>query len=134
MFKKITETIIGGAIGALAIYAVGRVAYQAGQEVAREECRYHAMRKASLRMREKDEAPSLGSYHQDEALSIIESEPVHAPRRKQSKLGMIFGARKLFGNRRSVIGNLVQNPEEHKFEAFVEGDELQIHVKKKEAS
>lgn len=138
MFKKIAEALIGGAIGAVALYVVGRFAYQAGQEVAREECRYNAICRANERQQEKVSPPESEreeTAEQNET-SIIPGSAVaeYRHRRKQSKLGLIFGIKKLFGNRKSVIGNLVHDPEAHKFEAFVEGDELQIHVKRKEAS
>lgn len=133
MFKKAVETIIGGALGVAALYVVGHLAYQAGQEVAREEYRYHAMRKANEKAREKV-VPPLNE--QEKTMTVVPSEidPIFLPKKKQSKLGLLFGAKKIFGDHKSVIGNLIQNPEEHRFEAFVEGDELQIHVKRKEDS
>lgn len=133
MFKKIAETVIGGAIGALALYAVGKLAYQAGQEVAREECRYNAMRLANAKMKEMEHPSTLSKESvSEESLAIVETAPTPSLKKKQSKLGLLLGARKLFGNRKSVIGGLVQNPEDHKFEAFVQGNELQIHVKRRE--
>lgn len=138
MFKKIAETIIGGAIGAIALYAVGKLAYQAGQEVAREECRYNAMRRVNERTRDKVAPPTSEAEEVIEPTetAIMPSSAVteHRPCKKQSKLGLLFGAKRVFGNKKSVLGNLVHDPEAHKFEAFVEGDELQIHVKRKEAS
>jgi len=138
MFKKIAETLVGGAIGAVALYVVGRLAYQAGQEVAREECRYNAMRKANEKQREKVAPPECEREEASESkeTTIIPIAPLaeYRPRKKQSKLGLLFGTRKLFGDRKSILGDLVHDPEAHKFEAFVEGDELQIHVKRKEAS
>ena len=133
MFKKVAETLIGGALGALALYVVGRVAYQAGQEVAREKCRYNAMRRANAKQREKV-ASSASEAEKTSAIIPVDTITEYRSRKKQSKLGLLLGARKLFGNRESILGNLVHDPEAHKFEAFVAGDELQIHVKRKEAS
>ena len=92
--------------------------------------RYHAMRKANEKAREKVVLPL---NEQEKTMTVVPSEidPIFLPKKKQSKLGLLFGAKKIFGDHKSVIGNLIQNPEEHRFEAFVEGDELQIHVKRK---
>ncbi|MEG2624271.1 MAG: hypothetical protein RSC06_15385 [Clostridia bacterium] len=136
MFKKIAETLIGGAIGAVALYIVGRFAYQAGQAVAHEEHRYNAMREANEKPHDKIVPIAC---EQEEVMETKETTIVPSAavtechhRKKQSKLGLFFGVRKLFGDKKSVIGNLVHEPEAHKFEAFVEGDELQIHVKRRE--
>lgn len=138
MFKKVAETLIGGALGAVALYVVGKLSYQAGQEVAREECRYNAMRRATAKSHEKVTPPACGTEEtvepKETAIIPVDTVSEYRPRKKQSKLGLILGARKLFGNRKSILGNLVHDPEAHKFEAYVEGDELQIHVKRKEAS
>lgn len=138
MLKKVAETLIGGALGAIALYVVGRVAYQAGQEVAREECRYAALRRANAKAQEKVAPTSVipDAVDEPKETAIIPTAVVseYQPLKKQSKLGLLFGAKKIFGNRKSVLGNLVHDPEAHKFEAFVEGDELQIRVKRKEAS
>lgn len=135
MFKKIAETIVAGAIGMIALYTMGTIAYHAGQNVAREECRYHAMRRANERMKSVEHPDALPEETNSEKdLTVVEGGAIPLSRKKQDKLGLFFGARQLLRNRRSVIGNLIQSPEDHKFEAFVQGDELQIHVKRKEAS
>ena len=128
MIKKAAETIIGGAFGLLALYLVGRVAYQAGQDIAREECRYQAMQAQNNQTHTKEEIKELPG----EELGLAPAyAPVTARRRKKSVLSMLSGVKSIFGNRQSVIGHLVKNPEDHRFEAYVEGDELQIHVKRK---
>lgn len=139
MFKKIAEAIVCGAIGAAALYVVGRIAYQAGQDVAREECRYEALhnenceKKAKpIQNRVENDSECLNDPGTD--LIVPDEVSTSVQRRKQSKLGLLFGAKRLFGNKKSMLGNLVKNPEDHKFEAYVEGDELQIHVKRREAS
>lgn len=136
MFKKLAEVVVCGAIGAAALYVVGKIAYQAGREMGQEESRYRAMHQNNAKttkpepVREEPDAPV-----DETALTVVESaqEPVK-PKKKQSKLGLLFGAGRMFGNKKTVLGRLVRNPEDHKFEAYVEGDELQIHVKRKEAS
>lgn len=138
MLKKAAETLIGGALGLIALYVVGKVAYQAGKEVAREECRFQAMQaENNQRVRETaSEAIEASSAEDVEIKTETAMVPVATPapiqRKKKSKLSLLFSAGRILGNKRSVIGNLVRSPEDHKFEAFVEGDELQIHVRRKE--
>ena len=43
MFKKTVETVVGGAIGLFALYAVARLAYAAGKEVAAAEHHYQSL-------------------------------------------------------------------------------------------
>lgn len=136
MFKKLAEVVVCGAIGAAALYVVGKIAYQAGREMGHEESRYRAMHQTNIKHKKlehvQEEPESAAS---ETALTVVEeAEPHVEPRKKQSKLSLLFGAGRLFGSKRTVLGQLVRNPEDHKFEAYVEGDELQIHVKRKEAS
>ena len=136
MFKKLVEVVVCGAIGAAALYVVGKIAYQAGREMGHEESRYRAMHQTNVKHQKPEpvqEEPK--SVATETALTVVEeAEPHVEPRKKQNKLSLLFGAGKLFGTKRTVLGQLVRNPEDHKFEAYVEGDELQIHVKRKEAS
>lgn len=137
MFKKLAEVVVCGAIGAAALYLVGRIAYQAGQDVAREECRYAALQKENQKQNEanvSEQQKANETRPESTALMVTDEAPVPVRRTKQSKLGLLFGAKRMFGNRKTVLGHLVKNPEDHKFEAYVEGDELQIHVRRKEAS
>lgn len=136
MFKKFAEVVVCGAIGAAALYVVGKIAYQAGREMGHEESRYRAMHQTNVKHQKPEHVQEESeSAVAETALTVIEeAEPHVEPRKKQSKLSLLFGAGKLFGNKRTVLGQLVRNPEDHKFEAYVEGDELQIHVKRKEAS
>lgn len=136
MFKKLAEVVVCGAIGAAALYVVGKIAYQAGREMGHEESRYRAMHQTNVEHKKPEhvqEEPESAAT--ETALTVVEeAEPHVEPRKKQSKLSLLFGAGRLFGSKRTVLGQLVRNPEDHKFEAYVEGDELQIHVKRKEAS
>lgn len=132
MFKKTVETIVGGALGLLTLYAVGRVCFQAGQD-------YAAMRYETYPEIKHSEPKTIDVSSKEEedktevALVPVDiPAPVRAQRKKKSALSVLFGAGRILGNRKSVIGNLVKNPEDHRFEAFVEGDELQIHVRRKE--
>lgn len=136
MFKKLAEVVVCGAIGAAALYVVGKIAYQAGREMGHEESRYRAMHQTNVKHKKPEhvqEEPESAAT--ETALTVVEeAEPHVEPRKKQSKLSLLFGAGRLFGSKRTVLGQLVRNPEDHKFEAYVEGDELQIHVKRKEVS
>ena len=130
MLRKTVETIIGGAIGVIALYVVGKVAYRAGQEVAREECRLQSMKTEATEKTEESEAKKdTGEFDMEPILEL-------APAQKKSRnwLSGLINAGKILSGRKSVIGNLVRNPEAHRFEAYVEGDELQIHVKRREAA
>lgn len=138
MLKKTAETIVSGAFGLIALYVVGKIAYQAGKEVAREECRFRALQKENDQrvMRATSQAiedSSAGDMEvKPEAAMVPVDAPTHIQRKKKNKLPLLFGAGRILGNKRSVIGHLMRSPEDHKFEAFVEGDELQIHVRRKE--
>lgn len=47
MVKSFVKTVVGGAIGLIALYVVGRVAYQAGHDVAVAEQHYNRLLKGS---------------------------------------------------------------------------------------
>lgn len=132
MFKKTVETIIGGAVGLLTLYAVGRVCFQAGQDYA--AMRYEAYPEIKQPEPKTIEASSKEEEDKAEVALVPVETPTTVPvqRKKKSALSMLFGVGRILGNRKSVIGHLVKNPEDHRFEAFVEGDELQIHVRRKE--
>ena len=49
MFKKLAEVVVCGAIGAAALYVVGKIAYQAGREMGHEESRYRAMHQNNVK-------------------------------------------------------------------------------------
>lgn len=132
MFKKTVETIVGGALGLLTLYAVGRVCFQAGQDYA--AMRYETYPEIKQLESKSIKASLKEEEDKTEAALIPADNPVPVPvqRKKKSALSVLFGAGRILGNRKSVIGNLVKSPEDHRFEAFVEGDELQIHVRRKE--
>lgn len=135
--KSFVETVVGGAIGLIALYVVGKVAYQAGKEVAKAECEYETLR---------DKIDSNGDHETvtihgvdengEEVTKTIVKEPTVqfvpvTPAKKPGKLSMALGAMKLLRRKDSVIGDLVKHPEAHKIEAFVDGDDLRINVKKR---
>lgn len=139
MMKSFLETMIGGAIGLMALYIVGTVAYHAGKEVAKAECEYEALRNKI----DEDDVSESTTVHGDndngepvtetfDRKADVKLVPVQ-PARKAGKLSMAFNAMKLFRRKDSVIGDLVKHPEAHKIEAFVEGDDLRINVSKRPA-
>lgn len=126
--KSFVETVVGGAIGLIALYVVGKVAYQAGKEVAKAECEYEALRDEIDGNDTKDNGKEVTETIAKE--SDVQNIPV-TPAKKSGKLSMALGAAKLFRRKDSVIGDLVKHPEAHKIEAFVDGDDLRINVKKR---
>jgi TctA family transporter len=112
MFRKMVETIVGGALGLLALYAVAKVAYQEGKDAAK---------------RENQPEKNPGD-------TVSEKQPEEAPVKKKrlSNLGLLLGLRKAVkAGGSSFLGMLASRPEDHKLEAFVDGDDLQIHVRKR---
>ena len=111
MLLKILKTIVGGAVGIAALVVVGKIAYAAGQEAAEEA-------------RHAEKAPK------SEAGGIAVDPPV--PVKGPGKLGMMMGLKRLItGKKSSAIGDFVANPEDHKMEAYIEGGEIVLRIKKK---
>lgn len=124
--KSFVSTVVGGAIGIVALYVVGRVAYQAGRDMAQAEQRYEEMRRKAVEL-ESAKRDNHSNLESGEPQQVAVIEP--APMRKQSTPGLIMGIKRLMGKKESVIGRLVHHPEDHRIEAFVEGDELKVNVK-----
>lgn len=119
------KTILGGAVGLAVLYVVGRTAYLAGKDVAREEERLRALRTSAAG---EETTPEAGTPEEAEREELAEAvEPV----RKPGKLSMLLGLRRVFSRKNSVVGNLFRHPEAHKIEAFVERDGLHIRVRER---
>lgn len=136
--KSFVETVVGGAIGLIALYVVGKVAYQAGKEVAKAECEYEALRQDGRDGTRETIALHGIDANGEKITKIIERESTEQPvskhtAKKPCKLSMALNAMKLLRRKDSVIGDLVKHPEAHKIEAFVEGDDLRINVRKRPA-
>lgn len=125
--KDFVSTVVGGAIGLVALYVVGRVAFQAGHDIAEAEYRYEtAQRKAVVKEQEPE------TTGEDDAEEELVEVPT--PAKKPSKLGMLFSLRKVFGKKgTSVVSELIQNPENHVIEACVKGREIHVNVKPRTA-
>lgn len=135
--KSFVETVVGGAIGLIALYVVGKVAYQAGKEVAKAECEYEALRDKIDGNGTTETVTMHGvNGNGEEIVETIAKESTadsvsNRPAKKAGKLSMAFGAMKLLRRKDSVIGDLVKHPEAHKIEAFVDGEDLRINVRKR---
>lgn len=130
--KGFAGTIVSGAIGLAALYIVGRVAFQAGHDIAEAECRYEQLQRGIEAKTAKKEKESEEAEEQEE---VAEEEPAEiVPAKKQSKLGMLLGIKKALGKKgSSVVTDLIQNPEAHMIEACVKGREIHVNVKPRTA-
>lgn len=129
--KTFVETVVGGAIGLIALYVVSKVAFQAGRELATAECAYKELQKKTTENDEKEKTEDSSNSDHDETESSkdgIIPEPVS---KKPGKLSLALAAMKLFRQKDSVIGNLIKHPEAHKIEAFVDGEDIHIDVRKR---
>ncbi len=142
--KSFLKTVIGGAIGLMALYVVGKVTYQVGKDMGRAETEYehlqdrvdrHDSDTTAFHSENQDgEDVSVASV-QDETEVPNEENLRKVPMKRSGKLSMALSALKLFRHKesKSVIGDLVKHPEAHKIEAFVEGGDLRINVSKRPA-
>ena len=131
--KSFVSTVIGGAIGLVALYVVGRVAYQAGHDMAQAEQHYEEIRKktVALESSKKEDDGHIESASEEETKEPTVVDP--APVRRQNKFGLMMGLKHLMNKKESVLGRLVHHPEDHRIEAFVDGDELKVSVKPRTA-
>jgi hypothetical protein len=127
--KGFVGTVVSGAIGLAALYVVGKIAFQAGHDIAETECRYEQLQRGIDAKTDRKEAIVLDDHDED-----AEAPAEVVPEKKQSKLGMLFGLRKLLSKKGgSVVGDLIQNPEKHVIEACVKGREIHVNVKPRTA-
>lgn len=115
--SKLLENIIGGGLAGLVLYGVAKVAYSAGKEAGANE-------------QEEKKASEASAETQKESEPDAEDIP-DAQRKTQSKIGLIWGVRRFVKNKQNAIANVLDNPDGHKIEAYTQGDEIHIHVKKK---
>ena len=127
--KGFVGTVVSGAIGLAALYVVGKIAFQAGHDIAEAECRYEQLQRGIEHKTNKSDVIVV-----DDPEETVEETAEVVPEKKQSKLGMLFGLRKLLGKKGgSVVGDLLQNPENHVIEACVKGREIHVNVKPRTA-
>lgn len=127
MMKTFVKTLIGGALGMIALYAVGKVAYQAGHDIAEAEHAYEqAQHKASPKKSETTEQGENAGSDEDAVLPV--------PVKKQSRLGMALSVWKALKNKdASPISDFIQNPENHMLEACIKGREIHLNLKPRTA-
>ena len=128
--KGFVGTVLSGAIGLAALYVVGKIAFQAGHDIAKAECKYEQLQRGISAKTAKPET----SDEEEENGIPEETTDMAISEKKQSKLGMLFGLRKMLSKKGgSVVGDLIQNPENHVIEACVKGREIHVNVKPKTA-
>ena len=128
--KGFVGTVLSGAIGLAALYVVGKIAFQAGHDIAKAECKYEQLQRGISAKTAKPET----SDEEEENGIPEETTDMAISEKKQSKLGMLFGLRKMLSKKGgSVVGDLSQNPENHVIEACVKGREIHVNVKPRTA-
>lgn len=131
--KGFVGTVLSGAIGLAALYVVGKIAFQAGHDIAEAECRYEQLQRGINAKTVKTAKPETPDK-EEEANIPEETTDIAVPEKKQSKLRMLFGLRKMLSKKGgSVVGDLIQNPENHVIEACVKGREIHVNVKPRTA-
>lgn len=131
--KGFVGTVLSGAIGLAALYVVGKIAFQAGHDIAEAECKYEQLQRGINAKTVKTAKPEMPD-EEEEADVPEETTDIAIPEKKQSKLGMLFGLRKMLSKKGgSVVGDLIQNPENHVIEACVKGREIHVNVKPRTA-
>lgn len=127
--KGFVGTVLSGAIGLAALYVVGKIAFQAGHDIAKAECKYEQLQRGISAKTAKPETSD-----EEENGIPEETTDMAISEKKQSKLGMLFGLRKMLSKKGgSVVGDLIQNPENHVIEACVKGREIHVNVKPRTA-
>lgn len=111
--KKMIGTIVEGTVGILALYVVGHIAYTAGKELGKAEEAYKTL---TERIQE---------------IKADEPGEIAPPAKKRTLIGA--GVKSLIFRNIPVVGKLLDQPEAHKVEAFVENGGIHIDVKEKDA-
>lgn len=123
--KSFVETVVGGAVGLIALYVVGRVAYEAGKEIAREECRYEELQRKNQEL----ESRCVPTVSDEEPQAMTVRHPEKKERRKSGIMSVIG----IMGGKNAMLRHLMQEPEDHQVEAYVDGDELHVNVRRRNA-
>lgn len=131
--KGFVGTVLSGAIGLAALYVIGKIAFQAGHDIAEAECKYEQLQRGISAKSVKTAKPETPGEEEETDIPE-ETTDIAIPEKKQSKLGMLFGLRKMLSKKGgSVVGDLIQNPENHVIEACVKGREIHVNVKPRTA-
>ena len=143
------KTLLQGALALAALYITGKIAYEAGKDIAREEGDYaHRVNEGEPMDAECDSADDDNS--DEETGSGLDGNEAEADcgnkadeaqnnnpcdgiiKRKFAKVALALGLKKLTTHKKdSIIGDMMRHPERHKIEAFVEGGGLRINIRKR---
>lgn len=123
--KSFVETVVGGAVGLIALYVVGRVAFEAGKGIAREECKYEELQRKNQELENRC-VPTVTDED-------VQAMAVRKPERKDRKRSGIMSIVGIMGGKNSMLRHLMQDPEDHRVEAYVDGDELHVNVRRRNA-
>jgi len=129
MLKKIVETIVAGTIGFAALYVVAKLSYNAGHEIAQTE-RYCE----ELAKYKNAEESTILEKNKEEGGKTLETPCAPKPVKKYGKLNLFLGIKSMMGRgsgNGSVLGDLVEDPEGHKLEAYINEGEVHINIKKR---
>lgn len=110
--RKMIGTIVEGTIGILALYVVGHIAFAAGKELGEAEQKYAALQ---------------------EKINQENSNGVEIATIPEKKTLIGTGVKSLIFRNIPIVGKMLDKPEDHKIEAFVENGGIHIDVKGKNA-
>lgn len=147
MFSKIAANVVSGAIGLLALYVVGRLAYKAGSDMAKMEQRYRNMAEKTADLEERSKKigtsaneklppkePTVMTEEKNDETStddviVVDEITTVGPAKKGGFFSHLKG---LAGrNKVSVLKELFRNPEGHKMEACVNDGAVDIRITKR---
>ena len=97
--KSFVNTVVGGMIGLAALYVVGRIAYQAGHDMAEMECRYDEIKRQTQALEapkdRRDECEKKESVVQrEEPDVIVATVPKKQPRSLMTGVMQMIGGKK----------------------------------------
>ena len=110
--RKMIGTIVEGAIGILALYVVGHITFAAGKELGEAEQKYAALQ---------------------EKINQENSNGTNIAPIPEKKNLIGTGVKSLIFRNIPIVGKMLDKPEDHKIEAFVENGGIHIDVKGKNA-
>ena len=147
--KTFLKTLIGGALGAGALYIVGKICYEAGKEVAEverqlEKSNAEAEKPIDIPARTNDGTPIHINTAPD--VTVETSVPVGDAEVERTSSGgwvgkvrnakVFLAAKRAFSKKdrkQGILGSLLTNPDGAKIEAVVRDGGVQICVKPRAA-
>lgn len=124
------KTVIGGAIGMAALYAVGKMAYSMGKEVAGAE-----QHLADLKKQAEAQAEAQTERDGTEGLPMDEKQAGYIYVKKDdtgktpiSRWTLLKNSMGLFRKKDSLLRDMIRHPEAHRLEAFTDSKGLHVNV------